>query len=86
MAPDQRKRESGAFVISIEGQRHPTSIAHDVVTDSPLTMLEAEKTHRVHAIVEQVIEDLKSGALAHLPSGHLQTTLRDWCWPRSHAT
>jgi hypothetical protein len=30
-------------------------------------MLEAEKTHRAHAIVEQAIADLKSGALAHLP-------------------
>ena len=38
-------------------------------TDSPLTMLQAEKTHRAHAIVEQAIADLKSGALAHLPSG-----------------
>jgi hypothetical protein len=40
-----------------------------VFTDSPLTMLEAEKSHRAHAIVEQVIADLKGGALAHLPSG-----------------
>ena len=32
-------------------------------------MLRAEKTHCAHAIVEQVIADLKSGALAHLPSG-----------------
>ena len=32
-------------------------------------MLEAEKAHRAHAIVEQVIADLKAGALAHLPSG-----------------
>jgi len=42
---------------------------HGVFTDSPLTMLQAEKSHRAHAIVEQVIADLKSGALAHLPSG-----------------
>jgi hypothetical protein len=33
-------------------------------------MLEAEKAHRAHAIVEQVIADLKNGPLAHLPSGH----------------
>ena len=46
------------------GYRH-----HGVFTDSPLTMLQAEKTHRAHAIVEQVIADLRSGALAHLPSG-----------------
>ncbi len=43
---------------------------HAVFTDSPLPMLEAEKAHRGHAIVEQVIADLKNGPLAHLPSGH----------------
>ena len=32
-------------------------------------MLEDEKTHRAHAIVEQVIADLKASAVAHLPSG-----------------
>ena len=43
---------------------------HAVFTDSPLPMLEAEKAHRAHAVVEQVIADLKNGPLAHLPSGH----------------
>jgi hypothetical protein len=43
---------------------------HAVFTDSPLPMLDAEKTHRAHAIIEQVIADLKNGPLAHLPSGH----------------
>src|SRR5664280_1157781 len=43
---------------------------HGVFTDSPLIMLEAEKTHRAHALVEQVIADLKGGALAHAPSGN----------------
>lgn len=42
---------------------------HAVFTDSPLAMLEAEASHRDHAIVEQVIADLKAGPLAHLPSG-----------------
>lgn len=42
---------------------------HAVFTDSPLAMIEAEASHRDHAIVEQVIADLKHGALAHLPSG-----------------
>ena len=42
---------------------------HAVFTDSPLSMLAAEKAHRAHAIVEQVIADLKNGPLAHLPSG-----------------
>jgi Transposase DDE domain group 1 len=43
---------------------------HAVLTDTPLPMLEAERDHRRHAIVEQVIADLKHSALAHLPSGH----------------
>jgi len=43
---------------------------HAVFTNSPLQMLAAEKAHRAHAIVEQVIADLKNGPLAHLPSGH----------------
>jgi hypothetical protein len=42
---------------------------HAVFTDSPLSMLAAEASHRDHAIVEQVIADLKSGPLAHAPSG-----------------
>lgn len=42
---------------------------HAVFTDSPLTMLEAEASHRDHAIIEQVIADLKAGPLAHAPSG-----------------
>src|SRR3954452_1588578 len=32
-------------------------------------MLQAETTHRQHAVIEQVNADLKAGALAHLPSG-----------------
>jgi len=43
---------------------------HAVFTNSPLPLLAAEKAHRAHAIVEQVIADLKNGPLAHLPSGH----------------
>jgi hypothetical protein len=42
---------------------------HAVFTDSPLPTLDAEAAHRDHAIVEQVIADLKNSALAHLPSG-----------------
>jgi hypothetical protein len=52
-----------------QGELFPDYRHHGVFTDSPLTMLQAEKTHRAHAIVEQAIADLKSGALAHLPSG-----------------
>lgn len=42
---------------------------HAVFTDSPLTLVQAEADHRRHAIIEQVIADLKNGPLAHLPSG-----------------
>jgi hypothetical protein len=42
---------------------------HAIFTDSPAPMLEAEASHRDHAIIEQVIADLKNSALAHLPSG-----------------
>jgi hypothetical protein len=42
---------------------------HSIFTDSPELMLAAEATHRDHAIIEQVIADLKNSALAHLPSG-----------------
>ncbi len=52
-----------------QGELFPGYRHHAVFTDSPLAMLQAEKSHRAHAIVEQVIADLKSGALAHLPSG-----------------
>jgi hypothetical protein len=42
---------------------------HAIFTDSPLPTLEAEAAHRDHAVIEQVIADLKNSALAHLPSG-----------------
>lgn len=42
---------------------------HAVFTDSDEPTLTAEASHRDHAIVEQVIADLKDSALAHLPSG-----------------
>ena len=34
-----------------------------------LDTVAADKTHRAHAIIEQVNADLKNAALAHLPSG-----------------
>jgi hypothetical protein len=42
---------------------------HGFVTNSTLTTLAADQTHRDHAIVEQVIAELKNGPLAHAPSG-----------------
>ncbi|MGI9092844.1 MAG: IS1380 family transposase [Mycobacteriales bacterium] len=43
---------------------------HAVFTDSPRPMLDAEADHRKHAIIEQIIADVKNGPLAHLPSGN----------------
>ena len=42
---------------------------HAFFTTSTLDTVTAEKTHRQHAIIEQVNVDLKDSALAHLPSG-----------------
>jgi hypothetical protein len=52
-----------------QGELFPAWRHHAVFTDSPLPMLDAEADHRRHAIIEQVIADLKAGPLAHLPSG-----------------
>jgi len=59
---------------------------HAVFTNSPQPMLQAETTHRQHAVIEQVNADLKAGALAHLPSGSSRRTPPGWCWPRSRST
>jgi hypothetical protein len=56
-------------IANAQGELFPAWRHHAVLTDSPLTMLQAEADHRRHAIVEQVIADLKNGPLAHLPSG-----------------
>ena len=52
-----------------QGELFPVWRHHAVFTDSPRPMLVAEAEHRRHAIIEQVIADLKNGPLAHLPSG-----------------
>jgi hypothetical protein len=55
--------------VNAQGELFPAWRHHAVFTDSPQPMLTAEAEHRRHAIIEQVIADLKSGPLAHLPSG-----------------
>lgn len=42
---------------------------HAFFTTSTLDTVTADKTHRAHAVIEQVNADLKDSALAHLPSG-----------------
>jgi Transposase DDE domain group 1 len=63
------KRLNPTSVPQGQGELFAAYRHHGVFTDSPLTMLQAETDHRDHAIVEQVTADLKSSALAHLPSG-----------------
>jgi Transposase DDE domain group 1 len=77
----QSEHITGRLIVRRVKRLNPTSVSqgqgelfadyrhHGVFTDSPLTMLQAESDHRDHAIVEQVIADLKASALAHLPSG-----------------
>jgi len=62
------KRLNPASVPAGQDALFATYRHHAVFTDSPLSMLNAETSHRQHAIIEQVNADLKSGALAHLPS------------------
>jgi hypothetical protein len=57
------------LVPNAQGELFPAWRHHAVFTDSPLTLAQAEADHRRHAIIEQVIADLKNGPLAHLPSG-----------------
>jgi hypothetical protein len=42
---------------------------HGFITNSTLSLIEADQRHRDHAVVEQVIAELKDGPIAHLPSG-----------------
>ncbi len=42
-----------------------------ITSDGDITMIEADRFHREHAVVELAIRDLKEGAgLEHIPSGH----------------
>jgi hypothetical protein len=53
-----------------QGELFPVWRYHPFFTDNPAETLQAEREHRHHAVVEQVIADSKASALAHLPSGH----------------
>ncbi|MGW8437847.1 IS1380 family transposase [Nocardiopsis sp. NPDC055879] len=56
-------------LVGEQGELFPVWRYHPFFTDNPAPMLVAEREHRHHAIVEQVIADSKHSALAHLPSG-----------------
>jgi hypothetical protein len=68
----RRVRDANPEHVAVDAQGELFQVwrHHAVFTDSPLPMLDAEADHRRHAIIEQVIADLKNGPLAHLPSGH----------------
>ena len=75
-----RERITGRLIVrripelnAFDGDGQPTLFDthrfHAFFTTSDLDTVTADKTHRQHAIIEQVNADLKDSALAHLPSG-----------------
>ena len=54
---------------STQGELFAAYRHHAFITNSTLGTVDADQRHRDHAIVEQVIAELKDGPLAHLPSG-----------------
>ena len=54
---------------SEQGELFATYRHHAFITNSTLPVVEGDQRHRDHALVEQVIAELKDGPLAHLPSG-----------------
>jgi hypothetical protein len=65
-----RDQNPAHLVADAQGELFPAWRHHAVFTNSPLVLAQAEADHRRHAIIEQVIADLKNGPLAHLPSGN----------------
>ncbi len=61
----RRTRLTGAQAELWPDWRH-----HCLITNRTDTLAIVEAEHREHAVVEQVIADLKDQALAHFPSGH----------------
>ena len=55
---------------------------HAMFTNNPAPLVNAESQHRGHAVVEQVIADLKAGPLAHLPSKSFQANGLPGCGQR----
>jgi hypothetical protein len=62
--PELNPREAAGQLTLFDTHRF-----HAFFTTSDLDTITADKTHRGHAIIEQVNADLKDSALAHLPSG-----------------
>jgi hypothetical protein len=67
--PISKPGRTGNALTAQQQELFATYRYHVVFSDSPLTLVQAEKSHREHAIIEQVIADLKAGPMAHRPSG-----------------
>lgn len=52
-----------------QGELLPAWRYHAFLTNTTLSTVDADLVHRQHAIIEQVIAELKASAAAHLPSG-----------------
>ena len=63
------RRVKDKNIVSDQGELFTAWRYHAFITDSTLPLVDAEKQHRQHAIIEGVNADLKDSALAHLPSG-----------------
>jgi hypothetical protein len=61
--PELNPRENEGQLTLFDSHRF-----HAFFTTSTLDTVTADKTHRGHAIIEQINADLKDSALAHLPS------------------
>ncbi|MFD0078557.1 hypothetical protein ACFVIY_39870 [Streptomyces sp. NPDC127166] len=63
------RRLNEAHVPNGQGELFNTYRFHVVFTDTPFPLVETEKIHRAHAIVEQVLAEPEDSALGHPPSG-----------------
>jgi len=54
---------------TVQGELFAAHRHHAFITNSTLDTVAADRHHRRHAVIEQVIAELKDGPLAHLPSG-----------------
>ena len=66
------KRLNPKTVPQGQGELFAAHRHHAFLTDSPLTITQAEPNHRRHAVIEQIFADLEDGPLGHLPSGRFQ--------------
>jgi Transposase DDE domain group 1 len=68
----RRVRRENTETAQGQGELFAVYRYHPLFTDNPAPLVDAERTHRQHSIIEPTIADLKASALAHLPSGSFQ--------------